>query len=238
MTILRTFAAIAALVASVDASAAPTPIAGCTTITKSGSYQLDRSITSSGGDCIVIKAENVTLDLDGQTILGKFTGSGITDDGLSRTGIIVRNGVVSQFQTGVSINSVAVVEKIYAWHNYGVGILVAAGTVRDNTVFFNDGFGIQAQSALVVGNVVQHNGGGINGFLGGVIRDNVVTANKGRGIVGGMGAVISGNSVMDNGGNGIFAYCPSLVLGNASMRNAPNYDLSVIAGPCTNVNNN
>lgn len=91
------------------------------TITNSGSYQLTSNIvvTSTTDNVIEINADNVTLDLNGFSIIGPrtctgdnatlaCTNSGMTAHGISaiaRKNIVVRNGIVQGFDTGVSLTS-------------------------------------------------------------------------------------------------------------------------------------
>ena len=50
-------------------------ISKCTTISKPGSYVLTRNLTASG-DCLMVAANFVTLDLGGWVITGNGTGTG------------------------------------------------------------------------------------------------------------------------------------------------------------------
>jgi hypothetical protein len=65
--------------ASALAQPVVTSLAGCGRITKNGIYNLDSpSVTNSGfGDCITIAAANVVLNLNGSTIAGSGSGTGI-----------------------------------------------------------------------------------------------------------------------------------------------------------------
>ena len=53
-------------------------ISKCGTISKPGSYVLTRNLTANG-DCLVVAANFVTIDLGGWVITGNGTGGGITD---------------------------------------------------------------------------------------------------------------------------------------------------------------
>jgi hypothetical protein len=65
----RAIPVIAALVASGAAlssgSALAASINKCTTIGKPGSYTLTRNLRATGGDCLVVAADFVTIDLGG-----------------------------------------------------------------------------------------------------------------------------------------------------------------------------
>jgi hypothetical protein len=79
-------AAVAALIAIATAASAqpPTPYPppqspqSCAPITKAGFYELETSLTATApGDCIVIKAANVTLNLNNNSITGHGGSGGI-----------------------------------------------------------------------------------------------------------------------------------------------------------------
>src|SRR5262245_3109539 len=98
--------ALAGLVAGAgaqDVGADPrgaTLITSCQTLSVPGSYILGKSLTAVG-TCLVIAADFVTLDLDGQVVTGNGTGLGITDNSSARQGLAVRNGTVTGFLTGI-----------------------------------------------------------------------------------------------------------------------------------------
>ena len=86
----------------------PKKINKCMTITKSGSYIVIKNLRASAktnGNCIIIDADFVTLDLNGFTLtgLGNDTGNGVSDYGYVRQGIVVRNGKVTKFSTGIRL---------------------------------------------------------------------------------------------------------------------------------------
>jgi len=114
------------------------------TITEPGSYQLTSNISSNSTttDVIQINSDNVTLDLNGFSIIGPrtctgentslvctqpgMTAHGITANG--RKNIKVKNGMVKGFDTGVSLTSSAsrgnVVENIQSSENeFGMSVI-------------------------------------------------------------------------------------------------------------------
>ena len=84
------------------AQAALTSLTACQTITTSGSYVVRQNISATG-DCFVIQADYVTISLAGYVISGDGTGIGVTDEGNVRTGLTVRGGVLTNFDTGVDL---------------------------------------------------------------------------------------------------------------------------------------
>src|SRR6266446_1772570 len=95
-----------ALGATISASGAgarePTKIKTCQTISQPGSYELANNLTATG-DCLVITAEFVTIDLAGFLIRGTTpAGTGILAPG-GGLGIVVRDGSISGFGTKVHL---------------------------------------------------------------------------------------------------------------------------------------
>jgi hypothetical protein len=85
-------------------ASAQTPISECGSIRESGAYQLVNNLRASG-DCLVVAADaaaDITIDLNGFTIRGDGTGSGIRGD-KPFDGFTVRNGTVRNFNIGLSL---------------------------------------------------------------------------------------------------------------------------------------
>jgi hypothetical protein len=146
----------------------PIKIKKCQTITQPGSYELANNLTatSTNGNCLVIAADFVTIDLAGFTIHG----AGIAPGGSNSNGILsapgagellhgiaVRNGSVSNFFNAVQLDSAegSIVERLRVFGppsppGGGIGIS-ANGIVKDNTVVSIPAAGITA-TGLVTGN--------------------------------------------------------------------------------------
>jgi hypothetical protein len=192
--------ALAGGVTSGDAAGFPV------TLSKSGSYQLSGNLTvPANADGIVIAADRVTLDLNGFSIKGSGSGSGVSDANVARQGIAVRNGSIANFLVGVSISGLSgcEIQQVHVINNSSFGILANGNNsiVNGNTVLRNGGIGIQVgENAIVSG--------------------NNVTGNQGNGISANAGAVISGNVASFNGQIGISAVCPeSTLVGNTATQN-------------------
>lgn len=203
-----------------EATAAPTQIHACQTITRSGSYQLARNLTTAG-NCIVLAADFVTVDLNGFTIIGNGTGIAVlTDQQANRRGYVVRHGMITNFQRGVDLSNAldAVIEGVYAADNTEVGIYAGL-------------------SSIVKGNVVRGSGEvGIETLDGSIVRGNTVIAtakgalNLGNGIVVNRGTLVSDNTSNFNAGHGIYVTCPSNITGNTAISNS---DGSIYLNPAT-----
>lgn len=189
---------------------AVTNLDSCRTITSSGAFRLTRNLTASG-PCLVLEANDISIDLQGHTLRGNGTGEGVTagEQG-SRRNIEVTNGVITGFQDGVRLPRVqgAVVERVRAIDNTNNGILVGGGST-------------------VTASIASRNGGrGIVSFNtdsphdGGLIIDNIAIGNRLNGILSfNNGVTIRGNSVRGNGSDGIEVQCPSAMIGNTVTNN-------------------
>src|SRR6187399_3008396 len=117
---LRTALAVAGCAcAALPALAAPRVINACQAITEPGSYVVNRNLQATG-DCLVIAADFVTIDLDGFVISGSGVGNGVGSAVLvGRRSINVRNGVITGFATGVYLEyaSDVTVERVTASAN-------------------------------------------------------------------------------------------------------------------------
>lgn len=170
------------------------------TISQPGSYQLSSNLVVSDPavDAILITVNGVTLNLNGFTITGPGTGTGIGIHGApvggypSTSDTVVSNGKVTNFGShGIQFDSDNRIEGVQSFGNGGEGIHVSNGNILlKNTVNDNASNGIHIGSeSTVIGNVVAVNRGeGIiegypgNGPYGSLIKDNMITSNTGLGL--------------------------------------------------------
>jgi hypothetical protein len=205
----------------------PTEIEKCKTISKPGSYKLVNNLVATG-DCLVITANFVTIDLAGFTISGG--GPGLTAIRATPSfgqlqGIAVRNGSISDFLSGVDLTSAegSIVEglRIVGPGGGAVGIS-AIGIVRGNTVRF-------------IG--VTPPGSGVGISATGIVTGNFATEN-GHGMVIGAGSTVIGNTASFNRVEGITVDCPSNVTDNTAVNSTPGFPNLVLNGNgCNNTNN-
>ena len=164
-------------------------------ITQPGSYKLSGNLVVSGStDAIDIDTNNVTIDLNGFSIIGPgvCTGSGasISCTVTSRSAIYapasniaVRNGFLQGFGYGVYVSgSPFTVEEVTATGNGTMGMYLIAGgqgsLVRRCVASLNgSGGGIYAESSTVTENVANYNGGGGIGANGSTVTNNVANFN-------------------------------------------------------------
>jgi parallel beta-helix repeat protein len=141
------------------------------------------TLTANLGPCakggLVIGADNVVLDLAGHTISGRpnRTGDGVGIRVAGRTGVVIRNGTVRDFDAGVAIvngSSAVTVENVLAKDNrgttkrgdFGDGIAIVGSS--DNTVVGSDVVGNGPFSGISLVGVA----------TGNLIEDNVVGENS------------------------------------------------------------
>jgi len=182
----------------------PTPIKVCQTISKPGPYELANNLTATG-DCLVITADFVTIDLAGFLISGASNrGAGIRVApeivGHPLQGIAVRNGSISGFGTGVDLRIGAGPSIVEGLRVLGAAFegIVAEGIVKGNAVTGVGGIGIEA-SGTVTGNYAAANGDGFD--VGGTVIGNTATGNRRFGFEVGCPSNLTDNTAVNNGTN-------------------------------------
>lgn len=181
------------------------------TISQPGSYKLSGNLTvpNANTTAIQISADNVSLDLNGFSILGPTVCSGTPGAGCSPTG--TGFGVAASGHRGISVEN----GTVRGMGSGGIALGID-GRVEKVHVDSNGQFGIAA--------------------TGGIVRDSRATNNNFPGINMDKG-IISGNVVTGNGFHGIVAVCPSSIVGNMSNNNV--FDNIFLSGGvgCTLANN-
>jgi hypothetical protein len=178
------------------------------TISQPGSYQLSSNLTvPPDTDGIFITANNVTLNLNGFSIIGSggLQGSGV---GATDGPVVVHNGAVRNMPAyGLDLSAAlaARVDKVTAQANGFTGILVGiAGIVTDSSAVANGLTGISGfTSSVIRGNTASNNGTiGISGENS-TITDNSSGFNGLHGIRAHGASTVNGNTARNNGGNGL-----------------------------------
>ena len=200
------------------------------TISNTGSYRLTGNLTvpaSTNG--IIVSADNVTIDLNGFSIVGpggpSTTPSGISALGFA--GITVENGSVSGFgAVGIALGT-GIVRNVHANTN-GSGIQGGANSVIEgctaNQSTSSSGFGISCSPACVIsGDTANHNVDGIDCPGNGcVISGNTVSSNSDIGIKCASLCAIFNNTVFFNA-TGISANDATTGYGVNVLQNTTNF---------------
>ena len=95
------------------------------TLTREGSYRLSSNLSvPANTEGIVVAANYVTIDLNGFRISGAGSGNGISDGNTPRKMTAIRNGSISNFNSGIRMqNSIAsYVDAIRVRNNTAFGI--------------------------------------------------------------------------------------------------------------------
>jgi parallel beta-helix repeat protein len=184
------------------------------TISRRGSYRLSSELRApQDAHGIHIRAEDVTIDLNGFTVRGpgsSSTGNGIWSQFRRTT---VSNGVVRSFAGfGLLISHQSRITDLHVEGNSLGGIVQASGglqgsIVSGNTVTSNGGPGIRLLGSgdLVVSNTLWMNSGiGISAGSVCVVRENAVSKSGSHGIFAANGCLVTGNTARENGGFGMF----------------------------------
>lgn len=95
------------------------------TITKAGVYEVEGPLTQSGpADCLLIKAANVTLNLNGESVTGNGGGAGVHIEASAGNAFVEgASSTISGFADGIEIDGAnAFVENFYADSNGDAGV--------------------------------------------------------------------------------------------------------------------
>jgi parallel beta-helix repeat protein len=207
--------------AAVGPAEAVTLIPNCPyTIMQPGVYVLASDLTCPG-PAITITADNVVLNLNGNTLTSDGGGgAGVLVEGIDANptleGLRVENGTVTGFQDGVYVEDApgARVARVTARDNSSAGIAVydsPGARIEDNTVTDGGDDGIQTENCdgcRIAGNRANGNGdegidffsNSADGITGARIEGNTASGNGGEGI--GLTNNVDGNLVRGNTANG------------------------------------
>ncbi len=212
---------------------ARTPISSATfTITAPGSYYLTSNLSApADADGIVVNASNVTIDLNGFSLIGH--GSGANTAGVNVQGtqlnLCVKNGTITGFSVAGILGDISSsrFEKLIIDASGLNGISMSDDNeVRDCVITHNGNNGISMKNGCRVvqsivsgthadgiigidGNTIEsctvanNGGGGIGVNFGSVVRDCTVRANSLSGIIFSGGSQIIGNTCDANGVRGL-----------------------------------
>jgi len=203
------------------------------------SYRLtsDLNVDQSTNAILVQQANNVSIDLNGFSIVGPVTCSGTpvacTPTGVGHgvssvgdpavRGVSVKNGSITGMGWyGVILADQSEITNLRVSNNRGHGIVVNFGSlVSGNNAELNGDGGIYAgDGSTVSGNVVYKNGGnGISTSAGSTISGNVAYENDDDGIICQGACTVSANTSYKNSGTGINSAHGSTISGNTSYNN-------------------
>jgi len=221
--LLHACASATVILASSSSFAAPKVLNNCQPITESGAYVVGKNINAAG-DCFVVAADNVNVDLDGFVLTGNGTGSAFVEQlAVGRKGLNVRNGVVTGFANGIfMLNSTAmVIDRMQFTNNSSSGVHAGDTVTVTNSQALDNGSGIVlGQRASVSGCTVNNNAGtGISLNIGSAATGNAVGRNGGTGIFMAEGGLVANSVSRNNQQYGVLMDCPGTVVSSTVSNN-------------------
>lgn len=213
-------------------------------------YRLTANLTSCG-DCLVVAADKITIDLQNYTLTGTCDGSAITDHDIGYDVITIKNGTITGYSDGIALSSArttiigvesshnanagfflrgnnAVLKSCVANSNQ-VGIVIVAdrGQVQQCDASGNRSAGIDmglGTRCLVTMNSANNNLDGIETGTDCTTSYNTAIGNVRYGIqlsFGGPNSLITQNTAMANTNNDFHIRCPADVTFNTSSAGFP-----------------
>jgi hypothetical protein len=123
----------------------------------------DLTPTTTCGDCLVVAADRITIDLQGHSITNTCFGNGlaITDGRSARDLIVVKNGSITGYAIGVALESSTRVSVlgITSTFNLNVGIVVGARGLVKSSEVSGSVFGIRVHDRSQVQQCNAHDNG-------------------------------------------------------------------------------
>jgi len=156
----------ASALAARPALAAPVQLTACGTISAPGQYVLGNDLTASG-NCLVVTASEVAIDLKNHTITGDGSGIGIGDNFVAQKQIIVANGKIRNFVDGIGFekSQVVTLQNIDSSDNSNIGVAIDQGnSILNNVKANNNGQGVLIGACCNTLTNVQANGNSVTGI--------------------------------------------------------------------------
>ena len=177
-------------------------------------YYLSNTVNVAG-TCFNVLADGVTLDCQGNSIIGDGTGNGISLSG--RTGVIIKNCTITNFNYGIFLQSSSdniLTDNIVSLNAGGIFLdsksnnNILTGNNASNNIF--DGIDLNSNYNTLTDNTASSNGWigiGIWSSSNNILTDNTVNSNAGIGIginldYGSNNNTFTGNTVNNNHGRG------------------------------------
>jgi hypothetical protein len=208
------------------------------------SFVLVNNIFSSGQDCLVVNSSNITINLNGFSIVGSGSGTGIVATSPVE-GVTVRNGFVKGFALGISLGGPGnLVEEVHVDNNTDTGMFLGTNSLVYHVIAqgnFNNGI-IVTTAGTIKDSVLRFNGDnptsvGLSAGPGSTVTGNTISGSIGTGLFASLGSTVIGNSVSDsNPGVGMSILCPSNVKNNTATANT-SANLVLTGDGCNSVDN-
>jgi hypothetical protein len=178
------------------------------TISAPGFYYLGGDLSTGNSDCIIVQADDVTIDLMGFSLTGTGLGTGILIQG--RTNVEIRNGTLSKFSYGIFEGGIPE-EEIPPGVNHRVVNIRATGITTFAILLYGKGHRVENCNC-------SNNHSGIY-VASGAITECIANSNTATGITLDGPGNVTGNVANENGvhgfsiGTNIFLY-ENIAFGN------------------------
>jgi parallel beta-helix repeat protein len=177
-------------------------------------YRLTKGLSSGAGDCLVVAANKITIDMQGKTISGSGN-FGITDDSQApNDSIVIKNGSISGYAAGILLSSsrVSVLAVTATGNSVGIALSGALSLVKSSDASSNDTVGIVTDGDRAQVQQSTANNNGVAGIdVGSGAANCLVTMNTANGnglngisLFGDRACTVSYNTTNDNGQLGVF----------------------------------
>lgn len=214
---------------AINATNTPGSIDSVYAIFQPGSYYLTGNVMGqTGKHGIVIAADNVTLDLNGFSILGgSNTLKGVYLAQPGANGVTVRNGTIRGWgDVGLDLvssgGSICTVTQVVVRNCAGAGITLGPSCLlSDCTTTFNGGIGLATGSGCTINNCVSSNNS-LDGFLlgsGTTMTGCTAYLNTGNGVQTNSGCTVTACTIYANTLDGIRVGTGCVVSNNTFMNN-------------------
>ena len=222
----------------IDATRTPGDAGATYRISAQGSYYLTGNIFGESGKTgILVVADNVTIDLNGFSLIGAGDSSAITTppgfSGPENT--TVRNGTITNWGFAVQLREKARVERVSLNRNIFDALRCGRASLIVDCMAVNNGQrGIEAGDNSVIRSTLAHQNGGDGMFFGqgAVLTNCSANENSGIGIATQASAMLQGCSADRNGSTGIGVQERSTVIDSTATRNGA---FGIIAWESSNV---
>jgi hypothetical protein len=222
-------------------------------ISQSGSYVLTSGLdVPAGSDGLKLSSGNVTIDLNGFSVIGPetcnntpvtdCTGSGF-EDGIDagHSNVTVENGKVKGFAgSGLDLSDRATIRGIRAEQNGSTGIFVEGDSLVVESQAVRNGIsGINTGDRSVVRNSNAWGNGnhGIETDRHCIVSDSTSSENADRGIATLESNTVRGVSVTNNGGIGVFLFNGSSLLTDSSVTDNDGFGVTCSFGGGSGLDN-
>lgn len=210
----------------------------CMELKHPGLYTLKRNL-SAKGNCLIVKANHVTIDLNGQLI----SGIGKTGVGISATssmGLHVRNGTITGFESGIIAPDFSTLYDMTIYNNgrfsgngYGAKLGNGARVMRSQFIGNYDTALVTGEGAAVKDNSFVRNHTHLDVDSGSLVVNNLGIDASGVTFKIGGGALVMANNVADTAADGMIVGPNSNIVFNNAFGSVGYYDLA--SGRDTNV---